>query len=208
MKPHTIRRTGHALFILLCAATVHAEPADLRDWPCEQALVPEVSAAVVWDGPSIEGLAEQWPADVEVAELVRRLTARRTGSAESEALVESFAAALPAADRDRRLTLLFAGVLQTLNADRAKLNNGILRYARDQQRRAEVLDRHLAEFIRLEADTSEEGRLRLVEERRRLDLEQRMFDDRERSIPFLCTRPRVVEQRIGELARAIAYHLE
>ena len=58
MKPHTIRRTGHALFILLCAATVHAEPADLRDWPCEQALVPEVSAAVVWDGPSIEGLAD------------------------------------------------------------------------------------------------------------------------------------------------------
>ena len=34
-----------------------------RDWPCEQALVPEVAAAVVWDGPSVEGLGDRWAED-------------------------------------------------------------------------------------------------------------------------------------------------
>ena len=208
MKSQMIRLPALALLVALHGSTASADTLVDRDWPCEQALVSEVSAAVVWDGPSVEGLSERWSSDPEVAALVRRLTARRTDGIEPDVLIESFAVAQPPATRDHRLSLLFAGVLQVLNADRHKLNTGILRYARDQQRRAEVLDGHLAEIVRLESKASEESRQRLPELRRRIDLEQRMFDDRERSIPFLCTRPRVVEQRIGELARAIAYHLE
>ena len=208
MKLHNLRHVRHAFLILIATSVTYADTEIDRDWPCEQALVSEVSAAVVWDGPSVEGLVEEWSNDPEVTALVRRLTARRASSEESEALIESFARAQAATDRDHRLTLLFAGVLQTLNADRQKLNSGILRYARDQQRRAEALDGRLVELVRLETDNSADARAHLAETRRQIDLEQRMFDDRERSIPFLCTRPRVVEQRIGELARAIAYHLE
>lgn len=208
MKLPSILLLNIVLLLVLGVPTVFAESSDESAWPCEQAFVPEVSAAVVWDGPSVDGLARQWDRDSEITALVRRLTSRRIDASEVEALVESFAAAQPPDDRNHRLTLLFAGVLQVLNADRHKLNTGILRYSRDQQHRAEVLGDHLAEVARLESSTSDDARRQLAEMRARIEFEQRVFDDRERSIPFLCTRPRVVEQRIGELARMIAYHLE
>ena len=199
--------TAFALSILLGLASVSADDSN-PDWPCDQALVPEVSAAVVWDGPSIEGLSDQWQSDAEVAGLVQRLVARGSDPAESDRLIASFAATQPAAERDRRLTLLFAGVLQRLNADWRLLNDGILRYSRDQEQRARVLDAHLAELVELESDPSPEAAKRLAELQEQLVLEQRIFDDREKTIPFLCTRPRAVEQRIGELARSIVAHLE
>lgn len=197
-----------AMLLLVTWLPVFAIEAEDADWPCEQALVSEVSAASVWDGPSVDGLSEQWRSDPDVAPLVQRLISRGVEQAESESLIEVFAGAQPSADRDRRLTLLFSGVLDVLNADRNRLNDGILRYARDQERRARILDDRLAALVRLEAEGSEATGQSLDEQRKRFEIEQRVFDDRERSIPFLCTRPRVVEQRIGELARSIAAQLE
>lgn len=178
------------------------------DWPCEQVLVPEISAAVVWDGPDPAAYAEQWAKDPQVTELAHRLTARGIDRAGSEALIQAFAEAQPGAERDRRLTLLFAAVLEILNADRNRLVSGILRYSRDQERRARALDSQLTQMVELEANGSEEDLQRLAELQPRVELEQRVFDDREKSFPFLCTRPQAVEQRIGELARAIASWLE
>lgn len=40
--------------------------------------------------------------------------------------------------------------------------------------------------------------------KQRLALEERVCDEREKSITFLCTRPVVIEQRLGLLARTIA----
>jgi hypothetical protein len=206
-----IQRSSLALLVGLNLSFLGAQAAEESenpDWPCEQALVPEVSAAVVWDGPDPTPFSDQWASDAEVAGLARRLSARGTDRAHSESLIEAFAEAQPSAERDRRLTLLFAAVLDILNADRGKLLSGILRYSRDQERRARVLDSDLTQMVELEEEGSEEARQRLAELRTRVELEQRVFDDREKSIPFLCTRPRAVEQRIGELARAIASRLE
>lgn len=207
-RPTTAALAAVLLFGGVLPGTAPAADGENPDWPCEQALVPEVAAAVVWGGPSIEGATGQWQSDAEVAELVHRLVARGTDPAAAESLIEAFAMAQPRGERDRRLTMLFAGVLERLNADRAMLNDGILRYSRDQERRARVLDSHLAELVELESDPSSESATRLAELQEQLVLEQRIFDDREKTIPFLCTRPRAVEQRIGELARSIAAYLE
>ena len=143
-----------ASFLVLLSSTDGTRPLAAAegdpDWPCEQALVPEVSAAVVWDGPSVDGLGDRWKEDPEISTLVHRLVARNVDETEAEAAIELFAMEQPAGERDHRLSLLFAGVLQVLNADRRMLQQGILRYARDQQRRAEVLGEHLAEIARIE----------------------------------------------------------
>lgn len=204
------RSSPPALAILFALAGMPASAADTEDpdWPCEQALVSKISVAVVWDGPSVDGLQQRWGSDTEISALVQRLTSRGTNPTEYESLIEAYAAEQAPTERDRRLTLLFAGVLEVLDADRSKLNSGILRYSRDQQRRALALDEKLTELVQLESDTTDAGHRKLEELAKRIELEQRVFDDRERSIPFLCTRPRVVEQRIGELARAISGQLE
>ena len=64
----------------------------------------EVSAAVVWDGPGVDGLSNQWRADPDVVALVQRLVMRRIEPVKSESLIEAFATAQPSADRDHRLT--------------------------------------------------------------------------------------------------------
>jgi hypothetical protein len=184
-----------------------APPGDDANWPCEQVLVPEVSAAVVWDGPSVDDLGASWREVPEVAELVARISEPHADQASSERAIAGFAAGLKDEDREGMLTLLFAGVLETLNADRAMLIRGIHRYSRDQERRARALDDDLQEMIRLEQEPGEEATQRLADLRERITWEQRVFDDREKSIRFLCARPVAVEQRLGALARAIAQHL-
>ncbi len=208
-----IRATGAKVFLVaLWAHAVISRPIlaadEAADWPCEQAYVAEVAAAVVWDGPAIDGLEQAWQVEPDVATLVKRLSARRLEQNQAERLIEAFALAQPPERKDRMLTLLFAGVLDTLNQDRKTLLSGILRYSRDQQRRAVILDRKLSEMVELEQDESEAARQLLAERRRVIELEQRSFDDREQSIPYFCSRPRVVEGRIGEIARAISGYLD
>lgn len=178
------------------------------DWPCEQALVPQVAAAVVWDGPPVDGLQRDWHAEPGVRALVEGITRPQASEAQAQQAIDVFAAGLPPGDKDRMLTLAFAGVLETLNQDRGTLISGIKRYSRDQARRAQALGGELDEMVRLEQDTSDSGREQLEALKKRLELEQRIFDEREQTIPYLCLRPVAVEQRLGFLARALAAYLD
>ena len=208
IKRHVVKLPlGLLLMQAVTTAAVHAAD-EAADWPCEQAYIAEVAAAVVWDGPSVDDLEQDWRAVPAVAELVEKLSNRRLDRGKADGLVEDFAKAQAPDQKDRMLTLVFAGVLDTLNLDRKTLLSGILRYSRDQERRAQILDRKLSEMVKLEQENTESSKQRLAELQRTIELEQRSFDDRERSIPHLCTRPRVVEGRIGELARAISGYLD
>lgn len=204
-----IRYLGHAVgaLVLGLSAGQGAAGPD-TDWPCEQALVPEVAAAAVWDGPAVDGIGSAWRDDPAVAALVQRVVGPRVSETEAEQAIEAFAAGLDTGSKDRMLTLAFAGVLDTLNRDRETLISGIMRYSRDQQRRAEALGKELDEMVRLEEDRSESAASQLAALSQRLELEQRMFDEREKTIPYLCTRPIAVEQRIGVLARTLAGYLD
>lgn len=178
------------------------------DWPCEQVLVPEVSAAVVWAGPPVDDIGQSRRSIPRVADVVERITAPTSSPEAAEAAIGSFAASLDPSDRNAALTALFAGVLETLNGERGMMIEGIKRYSRDQARRAEALGEKLDDMVRLEQDPSDAARAELEALTKTLEIEQRVFDERERSIEFLCTRPVAVEQRLGFLAREIAAHLD
>ena len=171
-------------------------------WPCDQALVPQIAAAVVWDGPPVEGLA--WRENQPVVALVDQIAPPATTEAAATAAISAFAAGLPPAETERMLTLAFAGVLEVLNRDRQVLMDGIKRYSLDQSRRAAALGEALDQLVRLEQDPSPTAAEQRAALKKRLTLEERAFDEREKSFPYLCTRPVVVEQRLGFLARTIA----
>ena len=163
---------------------------------------------MVWDGPSIDVLGQGWRSVPGVEDLVRQLTAPNSSPEAAGAAIDAFASELESPGKDRVLTGLFAGVLETLNDERSMLIDGIKRYSRDQGRRAEALGDKLNEMVRLEQDTSDAARAQLEALTKTLEIEQRVFDEREKSIEFLCTRPIAVEQRLGFLAREIAAHLD
>lgn len=202
------RLVGCLLLSMPCASVLAQPPGQGQDpdWPCAQVLVPEVSAAVVWAGPPVEGL--DWRADPEVAALVEQISDADTDLEEAERAVARFAEAQTGGQKDARLTLLFAGVLESLNKDRAHLIDGIKRYSRDQAHRAELIGQEIDDLVRLEQDGSEEAAAEAAELRKRMAVEERVFDARERSIQFLCQRPVAVEERLGTLARAIAAQMD
>jgi hypothetical protein len=196
-----------ALTLLLAALIGGALPVagatgEAADWPCVQRLVPEIAPGMIWAGPPLDSV-EREP-DTAIDELAGELAARRVPLEEAEAQVAEFAKQLGDEHKDERLTRLFARTLEIINRDRRSIIRGIEKYARGQRALAETItekNERLSEVPKEEVV----ARDALAAER---DWDIRIYDDRERSLTYLCEQPVLLEQRAFALARAIASHLE
>src|SRR5690242_9943357 len=125
-------RPAIALALALLPAMAYAQAQQDPDWPCVQRKMPTISAGAVWAGPALPP-GSDWDRDFEAAALAQKLASRRTSLGEADGLLDAFAASA-GAEKDRRLTNVFAGVLDLVNAERDRVLEGIDRYARGQQR--------------------------------------------------------------------------
>lgn len=179
------------------------------DWPCIQVKVPTVSAGMVWAGPPVDENDRSWEKSGELSELVERLAARRTPVEDAGPMIETFAKR-HAEDKNAQLTLLFTGLLQTINAERNAIMQGIARYARQQAQRAEqiksVTDEYAALIAKETLTDTETARRDALEEQ--LNWETRIYEERDQSLTYVCDSPRILEQRVFSLARAIQQHLD
>ncbi|WP_226579685.1 hypothetical protein [Acuticoccus sediminis] len=190
----------------LLAAVIAAAPAvaagqGTSDWPCVQRKVPALTPAAVWTGPDIEALETDWRDDEEVAALVRRLSQRRVPIEEAEADIAAFAAELDA-DKTERLTLLFAGLFETMNTERGQIIDGIERYAHRQREVAQKVRSMASELGALRKDPNADAAA-IDEAKTALDWQTRIYNERRASLPYVCEVPRFVEQRLFALGRAI-----
>src|ERR1700750_195893 len=115
--------------LAVAASTECSRAADPRfpDWPCAQAKVPEISLAAVWAGPPLDDVQDKWKEDAKVAALVPKLAARRTEIEDAQKAIAEFLSSTAAADKTTSGKLLFAGLFDTLNAQRASVMGGIER---------------------------------------------------------------------------------
>lgn len=178
------------------------------DWPCVQRKVSEISPAQVWNGPALDADADSWRSDDALAELSATIASRRTEMADAKTKIADFAdAAGP--DRNRRLTLLFAGILAHINDERSSIMAGIGRYARRQHVLAEKIAGEAAELDKLppQGGTADEvaHRQELTEAQ---EWDTRIFRERERSLRYVCELPTVLEQRAFTLGREVAARLK
>ena len=196
---------------VLCAMTASAgicAAADPRypDWPCAQAKVPEISLAAVWAGPPLDDVADKWKNDAKVSALVAKLAARRTPLEEAQkAIVEYLAGA--AADKTTNGKLLFAGLFDSLNAQRSSVLGGLERVTRRQREAAEKIR---ADTLALQAlqDASPPDQARIEELGNQLVWETRIFEDRHRVVKFVCEVPTAIDQRLFALGRTIQQEME
>lgn len=195
---------------VIATAALGSVPADVvgrgqdPDWPCIQRKVPELSAAAVWAGPPIEEVAGRWREDPQVAALVEQIAARRTSLEDAEAAVAAFDASLPEGETEDRRTLVFAGLLQTLDRERSDVIAGIERYGRKQKAMAERIRAEQVELSNLRTAAAAAGDARQAEQlNNQLLWETRIFNERRNSLTFVCEVPTLIEQRLFVLARAI-----
>ena len=176
------------------------------DWPCIQRLVPEISAGMVWAGPPLDE-APDWRDDSAISNLAARLADRRLPPAKTEALVEEFAHNL-GTDNDRQLTMLFAAILDRINRERSSITEGIKKFTRRQRALASRIESALAEIDALpdKGTAEQEARRAALIEQTRWDT--RIYEEREKSVTYLCETPVLLEQRVFKLGRTIQGFLD
>jgi len=184
----------------------HAADPRYPDWPCAQAKVPDVSLAAVWNGPALDEAANKWRENAKVSALVPRLAARRTPLDEAEKTIVQFLSE-SAAERNDAGKLLFAGLFDTLNAERASVMNGLERVTRKQR---EAADKIRADTLALQAlqDAPTPDQAKIDEFGNQLVWETRIFEDRRRVIKFVCEVPTAIDQRLFALARVIQQEID
>jgi hypothetical protein len=193
---------------VLCASAGGVRAADPRypDWPCPQAKVPEISIAAVWAGPAIDDVGASWKDDTKVAALVAKLAARRIPLEEAQKDVADFLTGTPE-EKTRKGKLLFAGLFDTLNAQRTSVMNGLERVMRKQR---EAVDKVRADTIALQEIQSSAApdQAKVEELTNQLTWETRIFEDRRRVMKFVCEVPTAIDQRLFALAREIQQDME
>jgi hypothetical protein len=194
--------------LAVIASTGYCRAADPRypDWPCTQAKVPEISLAAVWAGPPLDDVPDKWKEDAKVSALVTKLAARRFPLEEAQKAITEYLAA-SAAEKAATGKLLFAGLFDTLNAQRSSVLNGLERVTRKQR---EAADKIRSDTLALQAlqGASPPDQPKIDELGNQLVWEARIFEDRRRVIKFVCEVPTAIDQRLFALGRTIQQEME
>ena len=201
-------RTMVCLLLAVAGSPELCFAADPRypDWPCAQAKVPDVSLAAVWAGPPLDDVADKWKNDAKVSALLPRLAARRTPLDEAQKAITEFLAG-STAEKIEMGKLLFAGLFDTLNAQRSSVMSGLERVTRKQRQAA---DKIRTDTLALQAlqDASPPDQAKIEELGNQLVWETRIFEDRQRVIKFVCEVPTAIDQRLFALGRMIQQKIE
>ncbi|MBO0712361.1 MAG: hypothetical protein J2P47_13910, partial [Acetobacteraceae bacterium] len=175
------------------------------DWPCAQAKVPELSVAAVWDGPAIDTVGEAWKKDPKIRSLVERLAARRTPIDEAQKAAVDFITT--STDKAETARLLFAGLFDSLNQQRTEVMDGIDRIAKKEKELADKVRADRAALGELQ-DSPNPDQHQIDDVASRLQWGTRIYEDRRKTIRYVCEVPTVIERRLFALGRAIAQAAE
>ena len=191
-----------ALALTACTLGVPALAADDADptWPCVQRKAPELSLGLMWATPVPDDAV---PEDRKSAAdaLAARLALRRVPEADLPPLIADFVAA-NGADRDL-LGAVFAHVFRTLSRTRTAVMGGIERYSLDQIALSKRIDAARDEMDRIAAEAEPDfDRMDALEEQ--IDWDERIYDDRRRSLTYVCETPVLIEKRLYAVAQMLA----
>ncbi|MFG3591337.1 hypothetical protein [Bradyrhizobium sp. RDI18] len=198
-----------AISVLLAVAAVsgysHAADPRYPDWPCTQAKVPEISVAAVWAGPPLDDVSGKWKDDANVSALVAKLAARRTPLEEAQKAITEYLNG--AADKTASGKLLFAGLFESLNAQRSQVMNGLERVTRKQREAADKIRTDTLALQALQGETPP-NQTKIDELSNQLVWQTRIFEDRRNVIKFVCEVPTAIDQRLFALGRTIQQEIE
>jgi len=198
--------TMAALALALSGTAARAADPRYPDWPCTQAKVPDISLAAVWAGPALDDAETKWKDDAKVSALVSKLSARKTPLDEAEKSVKEFLTGSPS-DKTVNAKLLFAGLFDTLNAQRSQVMGGLERVSRKQREAADKIRDETIQLQTLQGATPRDD-TKVEALSNQLLWETRIFEDRRKVVRFVCEVPTAIDQRLFALGRVIQQEME
>jgi hypothetical protein len=190
-----MRRWWLALWFGLLPTWAGAAAPD-ADWPCQQRLVPTLSAATMWNGPAGTG---DWRAEPRVAGLVDRIAPRAVSAEEGAAAIAAFVEPLSKGRRRRLVPLVFTGLFEETNRQRSELIARI----KDLGERQRKLAALVADVTRQLDAAAPGGGAPQVELEQRATYLTRSFEGGQRTMRYACEAPSELESRLGTWARAL-----
>jgi hypothetical protein len=183
----------------LSAAAVQYDPS----WPCQQRKVPELSLGQFWNGPDLPKSAADWEKDSGVSALVEEVAQRRVPLDEAEKKVSDFAASLAPDKKQERMMMVVQGLFDHMGRERSDVMSGISHYAHSQADLAAYVRKESSE---LDAFRDKQGADPDEVERRtdKLNMDIRTFEERTKSLTYVCEVPTVIEQRLYQLMKTVA----
>jgi hypothetical protein len=204
-----VNRIALIVSAAVLALATPAPAADERapDWPCHQIKVPSLSAAAMWAGPPLDDVAGKWQEDHGIAELVATLAARSTPLEQADKLIVSFVDDNKGAEQQRKATMLFAGLFDSLNRERSTVMDAIQRFARKRRAFAERIRSEAAELRNLQAATDPD-QTKIDDLTNRITWDMRIYGDQAKTINYVCEVPQIIERRLFALSRTIQQSLD
>jgi len=177
------------------------------DWPCVQRKVMTISSAQIWDGPPVDDL-KGWENDEKIRELTTYLVSRRIPLEDAEKAIKEYAESQPQAERDQKLTQLFASVLSSINKDRTFVMGRVEAFQRRQKARAQEIEREGQKLAESNQEIPAEEQLgprdaTLTPEQQEYNWNARIFQERQQNLTVACEIPILIEQRAYEIAKLI-----
>ena len=194
---------GSPALIGLCAGVPAASAAVFNDptWPCVQRKVDSLSLGLMWSRPVDTAAAVGVDLSPEVEDLVDQLALRRLTLEELNGLVAAFAKSNPEVN-EPIYEQVFERIFNELGAKRHKIIKGIERYSLKQIALSEKIDSIRAEMDKLLAESSPDyDKIDKLEEQ--LDWEERIYQERSRSLTYVCETPVLIEKRLYGIAQML-----
>ena len=172
------------------------------DWPCHQVKTPMFSLASVWSGPEIDLNSQAWRNEPDVADLAAKMAQRRVPIDEVEKSIAELKAR-SGGDLAAKLLRAFGAAFQELAQQRSQIIDGLERFGRKQHEMANRI-REENEAARMAADASKNSQAQpAADALERLQWDIRVFEERRRTVAYVCESPTLIEQRLGAIARAM-----
>ena len=177
-----------------------------QNWPCAQPKVPQMSIAAIWDGPPIADVGTAWEDNSALKDLVVRLAARRTSLDEAQKAIAGYITG-DAAEKQDKAKKLIAGLFDTLNQQRAEVIRGIERVDQKQKDLADKIRSNVATLRELQ-DKPDQDQSKINALASEVEWSTRIFEERRKTIRYVCEVPTAIEQRTFSLARTIRQTLD
>lgn len=200
-----------APFIFMFSKTIpaHAFSED-KNWPCIQRKVGKLTAGQMWRGDPVDVKDKSWQSNKDVLELVAKILPRRVSLQETDKLIAAFAkrnkgSAAPL------MRQTFLALLSETNKIRTEIIGGIGRFSTRQQKLAKLITTTRQQVTELEkkdqdGTLTKEDDKKLVSLEQSLEWEQRIHEEREQSLEFVCEAPVILEQRLFALSKQLLKH--
>ena len=172
------------------------------DWPCQQVLVPVLTAEMMWGGPPLDSVGD-WHGEPQVVALVERIAPREVSIEDGEAAVAEFLRD-HAADHAKLAGLIFVGLLDETNRERRAVIGRIKDLAERQRNLAALIARLTSDLDAMPAEPAGEQAAERADLQQRLTFTSRTYAQVQSTMRYACQVPATFDRRLGAYAHMLA----